>query len=70
MQELNFLRTGDYHYSYGYPTNCFINGLWWSNTSVSASYGRNLGAYPGNVDLQNYSYRGHGFAIRCVIRER
>ncbi len=62
---LQFLRTGYYHRSYGYPTARTVNGIWWSSTAGSATYGRRLNTWTGNVHAQTNSFRGAGFALRC-----
>lgn len=65
---LNFLRTGGYYYSSGYPNNRFTYGYWWSGTSNSARLSRALDTDPSYVNPQS-NPRGSGFAIRCVVRE-
>ena len=63
---LQFLRTGYYDRSYGYLPGRTVDGHWWSATAGSATLGRHLGTYTGYVYAQNYSWRGHGFTLRCV----
>ena len=63
---LQFLRTGAYDRSYGYLNVRTTAGFWWSNTAGSATYGRALNTWSGNVYAQNYSFRGSGFALRGV----
>ena len=65
---LQFLRTGYYRRSRGYPAARTLGGYWWSGTAGSATYGRNLGTYAGNVSAQYNDWRGYGFALRCVAR--
>ena len=62
---LQFLRTGYYRFSYGYLNARTTNGLWWSGAASSATYGRYLNAWTGNVNAQNSDFRGFGFALRC-----
>ena len=63
---LQFLRTGIYYRSYGYLYARTTDGNWWSGTAGSATYGRNLGTWTGNVYAQGNNFRGHGFALRGV----
>ena len=63
---LQFLRTGYYDLSYGYLHARTTDGLWWSDTAGSATYGRNLGTHTGGVHAQDNYFRGHGFALREV----
>ena len=63
---LQFLRTGYYSRSYGHLDGRTTDGNWWSGTAGSATGGRYLGAWTGNVYAQNNSFRGYGFALRCV----
>ncbi len=65
---LQFLRTGYYHRSYGYLTARTVNGIWWSSTAGSATYGRRLNTWTGNVHAQTNSFRGAGFAPCCEGR--
>jgi hypothetical protein len=65
---LQFLRTGNYNRSYGYLNERTTNGNWWSGTAGSATNGRNLNTWTGNVNAQNNNFRGNGFALRCVAR--
>ena len=62
---LQFLRTGYYDLSYGYLHARTTDGLWWSATAGSATYGRNLGTHTSGVNAQSNYFRGHGFALRC-----
>ena len=64
---LQFLRTGYYDLSYGYLHARTTDGLWWSATAGSATYGRNLGTHTGGVNAQSNYFRGSGFALRCVV---
>lgn len=41
-------------------------GYWWSDTASSATDGRNLVTWPGNVNAQGSNWRGSGFALRLV----
>jgi len=68
-ETLNFLRTGLYSRSNGYIYYRVTNGLWWSFASGSATGGHDLGTGPTYVLPQRNYYRGHGFAVRCVVRE-
>ncbi len=63
---LQFLRTGEYNRSYGYLGGRTTNGNWWSATAGSATGGRLLSTWTGNVYAQNITFRGRGFALRCV----
>ena len=63
---VQFLRTGNYNRSYGYLNERTTNGNWWSGTAGSATYGRYLSTWTGNVYAQNNSFRGYGFALRGV----
>ena len=65
---LQFLRTGDYRRSYGYLNVRTADGLWWSGAAGSATGGRSLYTWTGNVDAQDNYFRGYGFALRCVAR--
>ena len=65
---LQFLRTGNYNRSYGYLNDRTTNGNWWSGTAGSATNGRYLGTWTGNVVAQRNTFRGAGFALRCVAR--
>lgn len=67
---LNFLRTGYYYYGDGYSGNRLAYGAWWS--SINSPEGiYHLSTVTGIVHPQDYyGYRGMGFAIRCVVRER
>ncbi len=67
---LNFLRTGHYGRSYGNIGARVTYGYWWSTTGGSATYGHGLNTSPADVSPQNNRYRGDGFAVRCVVRER
>ncbi len=67
---LQFLRTGNYYRSYGYLYVRMTNGRWWSGTAGSTTYGRNLGTWAGYVYAQSNSFRGYGFALRCVVSIR
>lgn len=46
--------------------NRTTGGRWWSDTASSATYGRNLCTYAGNVYAQYSYFRGYGFALRLV----
>ena len=63
---LQFLRTGLYRRSAGYLDGRTTNGFWWSGTAGSATNGRYLSTWAGYVNAQGNSFRGHGFALRCV----
>ena len=65
---LQFLRTGRYHRSYGYLNVRTTYGTWWSGTAGSATHGRYLSTWTGNVGAQYNYFRGSGFALRCVAR--
>ena len=65
---LQFLRTGVYRRSYGYLHARTANGVWWSGTAGSATNGRLLTTWTGNVNAQGNHFRGYGFALRCVAR--
>ena len=65
---LQFLRTGFYYRSYGYLLGRTSDGHWWSGTAGSATHGRYLGTWTGNVVAQDNYFRGYGFALRCVAR--
>ena len=62
---LQFLRTGYYNRSYGYLDGRTMIGDWWSSVAGSATYGRHLSTWIGNVDTQRNNIRGYGFALRC-----
>ena len=64
---LQFLRTGLYHRSYGYLDGRTTGGFWWSGTAGSATHGRTLYAWAGNVYAQNNHFRGFGIALRGVV---
>ncbi len=66
---LNFLRTGVYVRSNGLIFGRVTDGYWWSTTAGSATNGHYLDTYPTGVGPQDNNYRGHGFAVRCVVRE-
>ncbi len=63
---LQFLRTGHYARSYGNLAARTTDGNWWSDTAGSATLGRRLATWIGNVDAQRNTFRGAGFALRCV----
>ena len=63
---LQFLRTGYYDRSYGYPNARTSGGSWWFGTAGSAAYGRDLNTWTGNVYAQGNVFRGHGVALRGV----
>ena len=65
---LQFLRTGFYARSYGNLAARTVDGHWWSDTAGSATLGRRLATWIGNVDAQRNTFRGAGFALRCVAR--
>ncbi len=65
---LQFLRTGYYNRSYGYLRGRTTDGNWWSGTAGSATHGRYLSTWAGNVYAQGSNFRGYGFALRCVAR--
>ena len=65
---LQFLRTGFYARSYGNLAARTVDGHWWSDTAGSATLGRRLATWIGNVDAQRNTFRGYGFALRCVAR--
>ena len=65
---LQFLRTGYYDRSYGHLASRTTAGFWWSATAGSATYGRYLGTWTGNVVAQYNTFRGAGFALRCTGR--
>ena len=65
----NFLRTGIYGRSDGYLYARVTNGNWWSTTSSSSAGSHFLDIYPMVVYPEGNNYRGHGFAVRCVVRE-
>ncbi len=44
-----------------------MDGHWWSDTAGSATLGRRLATWIGNVDAQRNTFRGAGFALRCVV---
>ncbi len=64
---LQFLRTGYYDLSYGYLHARTTDGLWWSVTAGSATYGRYLDTWTGVVYAQIINFRGAGFALRCGV---
>ena len=67
---LNFLRTGVYNsQSEGNIGARILGGYWWSRISGVDSQGYYLYVYPGVVGSQPRTYRGHDFAVRCVVRE-
>lgn len=68
-EPLNFLRTGAYDRSNGYINVRVTLGNWWSFAAGSDVRGRDLDTYPTNVHPQNNDSRGHGFAVRFVVRE-
>ena len=45
-----------------------MDGHWWSDTAGSATLGRRLATWIGNVDAQRNTFRGAGFALRCTGR--
>ena len=63
---LQFLRTGNYHRSYGYLHGRTADGSWWSSTAGSATHGRSLATWTGSVYAQFNDFRGYGFALRGV----
>ena len=63
---LQFLRTGLYRHSYGYLHARTADGYWWAGTAGSATHGRYLSTWPGNVYAQINTFRGAGFVLRCV----
>lgn len=65
----NFLRTGYYLRSNGHIVTRTAGGYWWSGTSGSATHGRDLYTGSAGAGFQDSSYRGFGFAIRCVVRD-
>ncbi len=65
---LQFLRSGYYRRSYGYLVGRTTHGYWWSGTAGSATNGRHLHTWTGNVYAQYNYFRGDGFALRCVAR--
>ncbi len=65
---LQFLRTGHYRRSYGYLLVRTTAGYWWSGTAGSATNGRRLSTWTGNVNAQTNGFRGYGFALRCVAQ--
>ena len=67
---LQFLRTGLYHRSYGYLYERTTDGIWWSGTAESATYGRYLATGTGYVGAQDNYFRGVGFALRCGVSIR
>ncbi len=66
---LLFLRTGIYDRSNGRIYARVTYGYWWSVASGSATGGHYLNTSPTVVGPQYNHYRGHGFAVRCVVRE-
>ncbi len=50
----------------GYLGGRTTNGYWWSGTAGSATYGRDLSTWAGNVYAQHNAFRGRGFALRLV----
>ena len=64
---LQFLRTGYYDRSYGYLDGRTMIGDWWSSVAGSATYGRHLSTWIGNVDTRRNNIRGYGFALREVV---
>ena len=65
---LQFLRTGFYYRSYGNLAARTTHGYWWSATTGSATHGRRLGTGTGDVSAQHNTWRGHGFALRCITQ--
>ncbi len=63
------LRTGFYDRSYGYINVRATHGNWWSATAGAATDGHYLVTNPTYVSPQDNYYRGHGFAVRCMVRE-
>ena len=66
---LNFLRAGYYYRSYGRIVGRVTDGSWWATAAGSDTFGHVLGTYPTGANPQDNSYRGDGFAVRCVVRE-
>ena len=66
---LNFLRTGGYYRSNGGIIERDTAGYWWSPIVGSAEYSHFLVTYLTYVNPLDSHYRGHGFAVRCVVRE-
>ena len=62
---LQFLRTGNYARSYGYLSARAAGGYWWSDMAGLAT-GRYLDTWAGDVYAQHSTFRGYGFALRCV----
>lgn len=50
----------------GYLYERTTNGYWWSDTASSATLGRYLSTWTGNVNAQNSYFRGYGFALRLI----
>ena len=67
---LQFLRTGSYNRSYGSLLARTPDGHWWSDTAGSATTGRYLRTWTGDVRAQSNAFRGLGFALRWVVSIR
>ncbi len=68
-EKINFFRTGSYSRSGGFMYERATFGHWWSIAAGSATGGYYLDTYPIYVTPQNNSYRGKGYAVRCVVWE-
>lgn len=64
-KNLNMAITG-YLNTGGYLNGRTTDGNWWSGTAGSATYGRYLDTWTGNVNAQDNGFRGLGFALRLV----
>ena len=62
---LHYLRTG--YYLGGSFSSGGFGGLYWSATSYSSTYARNLYFYSTYVGAADYSYRRFGSGVRCIL---
>lgn len=69
QKSLNFLRTGVYDRLNGGINGRVSGGNWWSSATGPGMNGHHLGTAPTDIGSQRNNYRGHGFAVRCVVRE-
>ena len=64
---LSFLRAGYYNYS-GSPGYLASYGGYWSFRRNGATIARTLYFDSAGIYLQNDTYRGYGFSLRCLAR--
>ena len=67
----SFIRSGlYYHDSGGTGTSTSSNGLYWQSWVMKQDTAKtsNLYYYSHGVIVKDYSDRGRGFALRCLVR--